>query len=170
MHKPDAPSNIATLAAGLRTSLGQHERALENLRQIILTTDDSEAQEKLIRTYRGLAGKEFPEEAMRVKEELQRGWMAELPFASPDMYVVLGARPPAAFDLNALAAEQSVFSTLLDDEPAPDEVATDEDATDKDAAEDASDAASAGHASPPPGADAGAAMPAERGIRATPVP
>jgi hypothetical protein len=121
MHKPDAPENMALLAAGLRSDLGQHERALDNLRQIILTTDNAEAQEKLIQTYRGLAGKEFPEEATRAKLELQRGWMAELPFASPDMYVVLGDRPPAAIDVYALAAEQSVFSALIAEDAPEDE-------------------------------------------------
>lgn len=120
MHKPDAPDNLALLAAGLRTELGQQERALDNLRQIILTTDDPEAQETLIRTYRALAGKEFPEEATRAKEELQRGWMKELPFAPPNMYVALGDRPAATFDMETLAAEQDLLSTLLD-EPAADE-------------------------------------------------
>jgi tetratricopeptide (TPR) repeat protein len=145
MHKPDAPTNITTLAASLRTELGQHERALDNLRQVIMTTDDPKAQETLIQKYRALAGKEFPEEATRAKDELQRGWMRELPFAPPNMYVVLGDRPPATFDFEALAAEQDVFSALLN-EPAPDQKELDAaDASD----EPAPDATGAGSKSSP---------------------
>jgi hypothetical protein len=160
MRKPDAPADLPTYAAGLRTQLGQHERALHDLREVIMTTQDPEVQERLVEAYRKMAGKEFPEEATRAKVELQRGWMEQMPFASPHMYVVLGDRPPRAIDLDALAAEQSVFSALLD-EPAPDQESTE--APDQEPL----DAAGAG-ASPPDGASAGA--PAQRGAPATPVP
>jgi tetratricopeptide (TPR) repeat protein len=175
MHKPDAPTNITTLAAGLRTNLGQHERALDNLRQVIMSTEDPKAQETLIKTYRALAGKEFPEEATRAKAELQRGWMAEMPFASPNMYIVLGDRPAATFDLEALAAEHDVFSALVD-EPAADDWALDAPSRDGASAPNAAgagtqpaDAASAG-SEPPRGAAGGADAPAQRGATATPVP
>jgi tetratricopeptide (TPR) repeat protein len=186
MHKPDAPTNITTLAAGLRTQLGQHERALDNLRQVIMTTEDPEAQKTLIQTYRNLAGKEFPEEATRAKAELQRGWMAELPFASPNMYVALGDRPAATFDLEALVAEQDLFSKLLE-EPATEDEALDaadaggEPTTDASNAgsqppesanaggEPATDAANDG-SEPARGAAGSADAPAQRGATATPVP
>jgi hypothetical protein len=160
MRRPDAPSDLTTYVAGLRTQLGQHERALNDLREVIMTTEDPEAQQRLIEVYRTAAGKEFPEEATRAKVELQRGWMEQMPFASPHMYIVLGDRPPRVIDLEALAAEQSVFSTLLD-EPAPQQ----DEAPDQEPDE----AAGAG-APPPGGASAGAQAPAQRGAPATPVP
>jgi tetratricopeptide (TPR) repeat protein len=162
MRKRDAPPDLPTYAAGLRTQLGQHERALHDLREVIMTTDDPKAQERLIAAYREMAGKEFPEEATRAKVELQRGWMEHLPFASPHLYIVLGDRPPRAIDLYALAAEQSVFSALLD-EPAPDQE------SDEATGEEPRDAAGAGQ-SAPDGTGAAAEAPAQRGAQATPVP
>lgn len=161
MRKRDAPADLPTYAAGLRTQLGQHERALHDLREVIMTTEDPEAQQKLIEAYRAMAGKEFPEEATRAKDELQRGWMEQMPFASPHMYIVLGDRPSRAIDLHALAAEQSMFSALLD-QPVqaqePDQ-ALERQGDEADAVE-----------SPPGGAGATSQEPAQRGVPATPVP
>jgi hypothetical protein len=154
MRRPDAPADLPTYVAGLRTQLGQHERALQDLREVIMTTDDPAAQQKLIEAYRAMAGKEFPEEGTRAKAELQRGWMEQMPFASPHLFIVLGERPPRVIDLDALTAEQSMFSALLD-EPDVDDAPR--------------DAAGAGE-SPPDGDGAGAQAPAQRGAPATPVP
>lgn len=158
MQKPDAPANIAELAAGLRTKLGQHERALENLRQVILATEDPKKQEKLIATYRQMAGKEFPEEATRAKAELQRSWMRELPFASPSLYLILGDRPAAAFDLDALAAQPDVVGALLAEPAEP---------ADEPPAGESLDATGS---EPPAGATGDTRAPADRGAGATPVP
>lgn len=113
MLKSDAPANIAELAAGLRTELGQHERALENLRAVILSTDDPETHAKLVKTYQKLAGKEFPDEAAKAKAELQRRWIAELPFVPMHMYLILGDRPAPTVNIESLTAESDVFGTLM---------------------------------------------------------
>ncbi len=110
MRKPDAPNNLAKLAAGLRTRLGQHERALANLREVILTTEDPEAQAELIETYRQLAGKSFPDEMTAAKAAFERGWSQELSFAPPPMYALLGDRPPAAIDLDSLVTDLARFT------------------------------------------------------------
>ena len=109
MHKPDAPASVTTLAATLRSELGQHERALHDLRQVILTTDDEEAREKLITRYNQLASKTFPEEAMRAYEDFRRRWMEAMPYAPPNMYVLLGDPPAPAFDLEQLATPRDLF-------------------------------------------------------------
>jgi hypothetical protein len=172
MHKPDAPDNLALLAAGLRTELGQKERALENLRQVILTTDDPEGQEKLIQTYKHLAGQEFPEEAMQAKAELQRRWFAELPFASPHLYVILGDRPSQAIDLDALALQGSVFGSLMEDLPAGQEPAEEpaEEPTERPADHEPPVAAEDEGKAAPPARSTEVQNPAQRGAAATPVP
>lgn len=171
MRKPDAPRDLAMYAVGLRTQLGQHQRALHDLREVIMTTEDPEAQEQLIDAYRTMVGKEFPEEATRAKAELQRGWMEQMPFASPHLYVALGDRPPRAIDLDALAAEQSLFSALFD-EPAPVEEPPEAppEAPPEEPREAPDDAAGTGGESAPTGAETGAQAPAQRGAPATPVP
>jgi hypothetical protein len=109
MRKKDAPSTLATFAATLRTKLGQKERALHNLREMILTTGDAEAQEKLIARYNRLSQSQFPDEAKRAKQALEDGWKREFPFASPSMYVLLGDRPPAIIDFAKLATDRDLF-------------------------------------------------------------
>jgi len=49
MRKPDAPQDLATQAATIRTKLGQHERAIDNLREMIMTTDNERARKKMLR-------------------------------------------------------------------------------------------------------------------------
>jgi hypothetical protein len=153
MLKPDAPGNLALLAAGLRTELGQRERALENLRTMIMSTDDPETQAKLIKTYQNLAGKEFPDEATHAKADLQQRWLKELSFAPIHMYVILGDRPSPAVSLESLAAESDIYGALM---AAPDAA---------DAADGQHDAAAPGHV-PAPGA--AVQTPAQRGAGATP--
>lgn len=47
MRLPNAPSNLPLLAANYRSKLGQTERALRELREMILTTEDENAREQL---------------------------------------------------------------------------------------------------------------------------
>ena len=115
MLKPDAPANIAELAAGLRTQLGQHERALENLRAVILSTENPKTQATLIEAYKKMAGKAFPDEAAQAKAELQKRWLAELPFAPIHTYILLGDRPAPTVDLETLVTGKDLFSTLLEE-------------------------------------------------------
>jgi hypothetical protein len=151
MLKPDAPTNIAELAAGLRTKLGQQERALENLRAVIMSTEDPEKQARLIATYKQMAGKAFPDEAAQAKAELQQRWIEELPFTPAHMYILLGDRPAPTVDIETLLAETDVLGTLLE-EPEAAEEATD---AEPEAAEEADAAAAPGTAEKP--ADAAAA-------------
>ncbi len=44
MTKPNAPQDLATTAANMRSKLGQHQRALDNLRQMVLSTNDAAAR------------------------------------------------------------------------------------------------------------------------------
>jgi tetratricopeptide (TPR) repeat protein len=129
MHKPDAPTSLATLAASLRVKLGQKQRALHDLRQVILTIEDEKAQAKLIRRYNALAGEQFPEEERRAKREFEARWRATLPYASPSMFVLLGERPSPVIDFEALATERDLFGA----EPEPASDAEPEPASDADA-------------------------------------
>jgi len=45
---PGAPAGAASWAAIMRSKLGQHERAVTNLREMLLTTNDDSARKKLI--------------------------------------------------------------------------------------------------------------------------
>jgi len=51
---PGAPKNMATLAAHLRTKLGQREQAIRDLRELILYTSDPAQRDKLIKKAAGI--------------------------------------------------------------------------------------------------------------------
>src|SRR5262249_41634527 len=55
MHLPNSPKDLPILAAIMRTRLGQKERALRELREMILNTDDEKARTPLQRRYAQLA-------------------------------------------------------------------------------------------------------------------
>ena len=114
MRKENAPDDLARLAANLRVKLGQKERALADLREMILVTDNYEAQQALIERYNRLAGEDFPEEAQQAKAEFSRKWQETLPFTSPSMYVILGDRPSPAIDFEELATERDLFGVEPD--------------------------------------------------------
>lgn len=171
MSKPDAPENLALTAAGLRSKLGQKERALDNLRQVILSTDDPEAQQQLIATYQSLAGEDFPDEELRAKEELEQRWLDTLPFAPPNLYIVLGDPPSPVIDFGQLAMPRDLFSaSLLEDTTEPEPVV--ENAADADAATTGADVSSEGAAAPSqsPDDEPGAATDIESDAPAVPAP
>jgi hypothetical protein len=55
VRKPNAPAGAATLAAHLRSKLGQHQRAVDSLREMLLITSDERARAELLRSSRARA-------------------------------------------------------------------------------------------------------------------
>lgn len=114
VRKPDAPDELANFAASLRTKMGQKERALRNLREMILITDNPEAQQQLLERYEELAREQFPDEAKRATEELDKGWKREFPYAGPSMYILLGDRPSRVIEFDELATDHDLFGADRD--------------------------------------------------------
>ncbi len=107
MRLPGAPSDLPVLAATLRTRLGQRDRALRELREMILTQNDPQVREQLIAKYRGLASAdagEVAEAAAAFTDE----WQRSLPYAPPSLYLLVGPPPPSGIDLTA-AAQGDIF-------------------------------------------------------------
>lgn len=108
-RKKNAPANLATLAAALRTKLGQKQRALRNLQEMILITENKKAREVLLQRYRQVAQQEFPDEAKQAMEALDRAWKRSVPYAGPSMYILLGDRPPTTIDWRDLRGERDLL-------------------------------------------------------------
>lgn len=108
MTKPNAPQDIATTAANMRSKLGQQERALENLRQMILSTSDEIARQKMLRKLRftdpGLA-----EELARAAAAIENDWLEQMPMVPLDFYLLLGDEPSPVIDLRRLATPRDLF-------------------------------------------------------------
>jgi hypothetical protein len=107
IRKPGASAESATFAAHLRTKLGQHEAAVAGLREMLLVTRDESARQRMITKLAQLEAQDADAIAAEVLDERKRfdvEWQRERPALPATMYVLVGPRPPAAFDLATLAS------------------------------------------------------------------
>jgi hypothetical protein len=118
VRMPGAPADQATLATHLRTKLGQHDRAVRELREMILITDDVSAKKEMIEKLAALEQRDAGELEAAIDDErkaFQAAWLRERPELPSTMYVVLGALPKPYIDLRELAADRD----LIGSEPEP---------------------------------------------------
>ena len=121
MRKADAPQSLATLAATIRTKLGQRERARADLLEMALTTDNVKARQKLLDRIVYLDQDSVDaDEFQRFRERFDEARNREIPFAPAHWYVLLGERSAAAFDLDELATDRDLFGAQLETESEPD--------------------------------------------------
>jgi hypothetical protein len=115
IHMPGAPRNLGALIAQLRSQLGQHERAAEGLLELIRTTDNKQARDRLIAKYAQLQHVDavrLADEERWMKERFDRAHQAALPEAPDEMYLLLGDPPKPYIDPADLVAEPA----LIEDE------------------------------------------------------
>lgn len=125
MRKPNAPPDLATTAASMRSKLGQHQRAIDNLRQMVMITDNDEAREKMLERLRG-ESPDLADEVERAAAALEDEWTAHMASVPLDFYVLLGPPPPRVIDFRALATPHDLFGVDEDGESdsSPHETAT----------------------------------------------
>lgn len=110
MHKPDAPEDLATLAATFRTKLGQRERAIADLEQQIMLASSQEHKERMLRHLGYLTQDASLVDELRAKaNEFHEKWMASYPYLPATMFVLLGERPDKTFRMDDLANERDLF-------------------------------------------------------------
>jgi hypothetical protein len=106
IRKPNAPIEAAEWASFVRTKLGQRDRAIQGLRELLLVTDDPRAREglmkRLFQIEEGDAG-EIAAELIQAKARFEKGWKRERPAVKPSMYLLIGPRIQPGFDLTELA-------------------------------------------------------------------
>lgn len=115
MRKPDAPRDLAGLAANLRTKLGQKERALRDLKEMILTTDDEAAREKLLGRLGGLGDVDLMDEVQAARDAFDAARLDHGRALPPDLFLLLGPPPPRTIDWRRLATDRDLFGA--DDDP-----------------------------------------------------
>ncbi len=116
MRKPNAPPQYATLAAAFRTKLGQKERALRNLQEMILTTKSQKARTALLDKLReGYMAPNLADELENATQRLEDEWKANMPWAPPAFYFIMGDRPSPVIDFDKLATERDLFGANPDD-------------------------------------------------------
>jgi hypothetical protein len=106
IRKPNAPARAATWAATMRTRLGQHQRAIDGLREMVLVTQDDKARIRLLAKLAELAERganELASELLDARRTFETAWLAARPAVPASMYVLIGAPLSPAFDLGDLA-------------------------------------------------------------------
>ncbi len=106
IRKPGAPADGAIAVAHLRTKLGQHERAIEGLRETLLVTNDDAARKQILERLAKLESSDSSEiaaEVLGARRAFEARWKAERPSLLQTMYVLIGPRRAPGFDLADLA-------------------------------------------------------------------
>jgi hypothetical protein len=106
IRKPGAPAEAATTAAVLRTKLGQHQRALDGLREMLLITSDASARQRILDKLAELSHEnadELAAELLEARRRFEAAWARDRPAVPASMYLLIGPRPAPGFDLRDLA-------------------------------------------------------------------
>jgi hypothetical protein len=106
IRKPGAPAEAAEWAAVMRTKLGEHERAVRELREMLLVTQDSKARDALIKrlaTLENSNADELAAEILETRKRFDAVWQRERPSLPASMYILLGPHIPPRFDMTDLA-------------------------------------------------------------------
>lgn len=106
VRKPGASASAATLAAAIRSRLGQHQQAVANLHEMLLLTNDPAAQQRLLDKLAELEQTDAGELAAEIHEArraFEQAWKSDRPAVPATMYILLGKPLRPGFDLVDLA-------------------------------------------------------------------
>lgn len=119
-RKPGAPADAAMHAAILQTRFGRRQRAVDQLREILLITSDDKGRAKILEKLSELEGDDADAIALELYEarnRFAREWLDERPDLPATMYILTGPRPSPGFDLEDLAAGHDLIGS--NPEPTP---------------------------------------------------
>lgn len=116
------PRDVATFAAHLRTKLGQRDKAVRDLRELILYTDNPKQRQALIEKLAELEEGDAAAIAYELEVEKKRfesEWLANRPEVPPTMYLLLGPPLSPSFRLEDLAVDRDLIGSEAPIEPLP---------------------------------------------------
>jgi hypothetical protein len=90
----------------MRTKLGQHNRAISGLRELLLVSPPGPTRARLIKALADLEQKDansVAAEVMVERSRFERQWKRERPSLSPTFYILVGPHPQPGFDMVDLA-------------------------------------------------------------------
>jgi hypothetical protein len=105
-RKPGAPADAGMTAVFMQTKLGQHERAINSLRELLLITNDERARQRILEKLAALSDDnqdEIAGELLAARRAFDRERREQRPAVPPSMYVLLGPPLPDSFDMADLA-------------------------------------------------------------------
>ena len=115
MTRPNAPQDLATTAANMRSKLGQYHRALDNLREMIASTTDLKARTAMLARVR-ISDPDLADELDAAAAALENSWRANLPMIPLDLFILLGPNPSPVIEPRVLATPHDLFGATAGDE------------------------------------------------------
>lgn len=106
IRKPGAPQKAAVWASHIRTKLGQHDRAVQGLRELLLVTNQPALRAQLLDRLAKLEEADSAEIASEVfseRAQFEQKWRAERPSVNASMYIQIGPRIQPGFEMTDLA-------------------------------------------------------------------
>lgn len=106
IRKPDAPQKAAVWAAMMRTKMGQRDRAVAGLRELLLVTNDETTRRRLIEDLAKIEERDAASIAGEIHEQrrmFDRQWRSQRPVVTASMYILVGPRSKPGFDMTELA-------------------------------------------------------------------
>ena len=114
LRLPDASPEDAALVASMRTTLGEHEHAVRELRELVLITNDRAAKRDMIAKLAELQQRDASslEAALDdAKKAFEAVWLADRPELPATMYLMVGPRPKPYIDFHALATDRDLVGS-----------------------------------------------------------
>lgn len=105
-RKPGAPTDLGVSAAQLQSKLGQNERAIQSLTEILLITRDARAREQILAQLAKISADQSDElaaELLDARRSFDQAWKRVRPALPATMYILLGPPLGTTFDLADLA-------------------------------------------------------------------
>lgn len=114
-----APSWVPLLAATIMREEGREEAAIRHLEEVYVSTQDEKTRQEVKNRLLSLHAQIDFNKAERERRQFEMSWRYTVPYAPPDFFVAVGARPNARLDLGELARDAVVDLDLAPptDEP-----------------------------------------------------
>ncbi|MBA3461970.1 MAG: hypothetical protein H0T46_18565 [Deltaproteobacteria bacterium] len=106
MRKPGAPASSASAVAELRSRLGQRQRALEGLREMLLVTNDAAARQRIIDKIAAISNENADEiagELLEIRRRFESAWLTQRFVLPPSLFLLIGPKLEKGFDPADLA-------------------------------------------------------------------
>ncbi|MCE9574254.1 MAG: hypothetical protein K8W52_13990 [Deltaproteobacteria bacterium] len=113
LRMPGATAEDATLVAALRSKLGQHERAVRELREMMLVSKDAASRRDMLEKLAELEQRDASAVELEIKtarEAFETAWQRDRPDVPEGMYVLLGPPRKPYIDFADLASDRDLIS------------------------------------------------------------
>lgn len=112
LRMPGASAEDATLVAWLRSTLGQHERAVRELREMMLITKDAASKRDILAKLAELEQRDASAIELEIKTAsaaFDAAWQRDRPEVPEGLYVLLGPKHKPYIDFGDLASDRDLL-------------------------------------------------------------